>query len=108
MRLKQSRFVLMVALLILYATFKGYEFTFGDAWAKKGEGRPHSKASFHYLRLAIDLNLFKDGVFLQKTEHHKPLGMFWEFLGGTWGGRWNDGGHYSWGEGSLGGQNNGL
>jgi len=49
-------------------------------------------------RLAIDLNLFKDGEYLTDTEDHRFLGEFWESLGGTWGGRWDDGNHYSWGE----------
>jgi hypothetical protein len=52
LRQKQSKFVKMVALLILYTYELGYEITFGDAWAKKG----HKKGSFHYQRLAIDLN----------------------------------------------------
>lgn len=96
MRKQQSKFVFMVALLIIYATLKGYELTFGDAWAKKGEGRPHRHNSSHYERLAIDLNLFKDGIYLERTEDHEPLGRFWEFLGGVWGGRWGDGNHYQW------------
>lgn len=94
---KQSQFVRMVARLIDFAWHSGYELTFGDAFAKSG----HSDASFHYRRLAIDLNLFRDGRFLTTTEDHAPLGHFWESLGGTWGGRFKkpDGNHYSWGEG---------
>ncbi len=51
-------------------------------------------------RLAIDLNLFRDGRYLETTEDHAPLGLFWESLGGTWGGRFRDpdGNHYSLGE----------
>lgn len=96
LRNKQSKFVRMVALLIQFGTEKGYEFSFGDAWAKTG----HIEKSFHYDRLAIDLNLFKDGRWLSSTEAHEPLGLFWESLGGSWGGRWNDGNHYSLGEGA--------
>lgn len=98
MRKKQARFAFMVAILIIFAVINGYEVTFGDAWAKEGEGRSHKKGSFHFNRLAIDLNLFKNGKYLPNTEDHKPLGKFWEFMGGTWGGRFNDGNHYSWGE----------
>ena len=47
------------------------------------------------MRLAVDFNLFKDGKFLQSTDDHKELGEFWEALGGTWGGRFDDGNHYS-------------
>jgi hypothetical protein len=43
----------------------------------------------------LDLNLFKDGKYLALTEDHKPLGEWWESQGGAWGGRFNDGNHYS-------------
>jgi hypothetical protein len=91
LRKKQSIFVLMVAALIIWAYIKGYEFTFGDAWARSG----HKKLSLHYDRLAIDLNLFKDDEYLIRTEDHLQLGEFWEMIGGSWGGRYDDGNHYS-------------
>ena len=91
LRQKQSKFVLMVAQLIQWAYSQGYELTFGDAYAKTG----HMPNSLHYSRLAIDLNLFRDGKWLDKTEDHKPLGEYWESLGGSWGGRFKDGNHYS-------------
>ena len=105
LRQKQSRFARLVATkLIPQALAMGYEITFGDAYrdprlhgamgAKKGYGATNS---CHKLRLAIDLNLFKGGKFLQTSEDHKPLGEYWESLGGTWGGRFSnpDGNHYS-------------
>lgn len=97
---KQRKFTLMVSDLINWAYQNGFELTFGDAWAKSG----HSKNSFHYKRLAVDLNLFKDGQYLTNTEDHKPLGFYWKSLGGTWGGDFgknggvSDGNHYSYGE----------
>lgn len=96
LREQQSEFTKKVALLILYAYEQGYELTFGDAYAKSG----HKMYSFHYKRLAIDLNLFKDGEFLTETKDHEFLGEFWESMGGTWGGRFShkDGNHYSFGE----------
>lgn len=98
-REKQSKFIRMVGQLIDYATSQGYELTGGDLWSKP-EYNAHSKDSFHYRRLAIDFNLFRDGHFCQDTEDHAPLGHFWESLGGTWGGRFKpDGNHYSFGEG---------
>ena len=84
----------MVALLILHAEQLGYEVTFGDAWASTG----HKINSFHYSRLAIDLNLFKNGRYLTSTGSHTPLGEYWESIGGSWGGRFGDGNHYSLGE----------
>lgn len=81
----------MVALLIQFAYERGYELTFGDAWAQSG----HKPNSCHYVRLAIDLNLFKNGKYLTCTEDHQELGEFWEALGGAWGGRFGDGNHYA-------------
>jgi len=96
LRKQQSQFARMLSLLINYATLQGYEITFGDAYAKSG----HIDGSFHYKRLAIDLNLFKNGEYLTETQDYKPLGLFWESIGGTWGGRFEkpDGNHYSLGE----------
>jgi hypothetical protein len=100
---KQRRFTYYVALLIQEAYARGYELTFGEAWrtpeqaklnATKGSGISNS---LHLDRLAIDLNLFKDGKFLTTTEDHRPLGEWWEKLDPLcrWGGRFNDGNHYS-------------
>ncbi len=91
LRKKQSDFVHMVSLLIAYAYQNGYELTFGDAYAQRG----HKKNSLHYDRLAIDLNLFKDGKYMISTEDHRKLGEFWELIGGSWGGHYDDGNHYS-------------
>ena len=93
---KQREFTRKVADLIIFAYDNGYELTFGDA--ARMDFRGHKDGSFHYKRLAIDLNLFKDGKYLTKTSDHEPLGRYWESIGGTWGGRFNDGNHYSWGE----------
>jgi len=94
LRQKQSHFVKMVSLLINFAYMNGYELSFGDAWARSREG-VHVPNSCHYIRLAIDLNLFKDGKYLSNTEDHRLLGEFWESIGGSWGGRFGDGNHYS-------------
>ena len=88
---KQREFTFMIGLLIQRAYDTGYELTFGDAYAQDG----HIDGSLHYSRLAVDFNLFKDGVYLTETEDHRELGEFWESIGGSWGGRFNDGNHYS-------------
>lgn len=66
----------------------------GELGKKVGYG---AASSCHKLKLAIDLNLFKGGVFLSSTEHHRELGEWWEkqhpFC--RWGGRFQDGNHYS-------------
>ena len=102
LRQKQSELVRMVSMLIDFATREGYELTFGDAYrdprvhGQFGEKKSYaSHNSLHKMRLAVDFNLFKNGKFLTRTEDHTPLGEYWESIGGTWGGRFNDGNHYS-------------
>lgn len=73
----QYKFAFKFAYLIVHAHNLGYQVTFGNS---------------------ITLNIFKDGRLLQNTEDHRELGEWWESQGGTWGGRFNDGNHYSWGE----------
>lgn len=99
---KQRRFTRLVGLLIEYAYQEGYELTFGDAYRDPrahgavGEKKSYSSAgSLHKERLAVDFNLFKDGQYLTRSEDYAPLGEYWESLGGSWGGRFDDGNHFS-------------
>ena len=98
----QELFATMVPRLIDKAHELGFKVRIGDVFRdprvfgpvgeRKGYGESRSA---HKLKLAIDLNLFKDGRFLSATEDHTPLGEWWESQGGTWGGRFQDGNHYS-------------
>lgn len=104
LREKQSRFARLVPRLIDKAYGLGFDVTLGDAYRdprvfgpvgqKRGYGHPNSA---HKQRLAIDLNLFKDGEFLGSTEAHQALGEWWETQDefARWGGRFRDGNHYS-------------
>ena len=101
---RQRLFMKLLPRLLDHAYAQGYELSIGDGFrdprvhgalgVKLGYG--HAKSN-HKNRLAIDLNLFKDGAFLQSSDDHKPLGEFWEKLGPLcrWGGRFADGNHYS-------------
>jgi len=97
LRENQSEFVRMVGKLIDFATANGYELTFGDAYrdTRCPYGAVKSK---HHDRLAVDFNLFIDGKYCQSTESHRPLGEYWESIGGRWGGRFRDGNHYEYKE----------
>ena len=103
LREKQSRFALRVADLIQHAHALGYAVTFGEAYRSPEEAARLAKlgkgiaTSLHTQRLAIDLNLFRDGVYLSSTESHRPLGEWWEAQDPLcrWGGRFNDGNHYA-------------
>ena len=101
MQQKQSRFVQLIGKLIAFAYSQGYEFTFGDAARIDKEG--HKKDSFHYIRLAVDLNLFINGRW-QKIDcpQWQTLGNYWKNLDNecTWGGDFKevDLNHFSYGE----------
>lgn len=102
LRQKQSRFVRMLNGLVDFAESRGYELTLGDGYRdprvfgsfgeRKGYGESYS---CHKMRLAQDYNLFKNGTWLQTTEDFLPLGEWWEAMGGAWGGRFQDGNHFS-------------
>ena len=99
---KQQDFCLKISYLIQWAWENGYRLTFGDAFrdprvhGSLGEKKAYGNArSCHKLRLAVDFNLFKDGQYLTSTEDYRPLGEYWESLGGSWGGRFQDGNHFS-------------
>ena len=91
---KQRRFPRMVAELITYAYDGGFELSLGEAYRTEEQqriyvesGRSKTMDSRHRDRLAIDLNLFKDGVYINDGGPYRALGERWETLGGRWGGR---------------------
>lgn len=103
---KQKVFSVKVAELLLRAKELGYEVTLGEAWrppetaalyATQGKG---ISKSLHTSRLAIDINLFYEGKLLSLSEQYKALGTWWEgqstdLYTCVWGGRFNDGNHFS-------------
>jgi len=93
---KQSVFAGNIARLILWCLDQGYEVTLGEGYDDDGVG--HMKGSTHYVRLGQDLNLFKDGVLLKKSEDYKRAGDAWKALHplNRWGGDFPaDGNHFS-------------
>lgn len=101
---KQAKFTVMVAKLILWADEHGYKLTFGEAHRTPEQAKRNAAAgkgianSLHTQRLAVDFNLFINGKYQTATEAYKPLGEYWESLGGSWGGRFKsrpDGNHFS-------------
>jgi hypothetical protein len=111
LREQQSLFCLLVGQLILYAYDQGYELTFGDAYRSPEQAAANAtsgagiKNSLHTQRLAIDLLLFKDGVYLTDSAAYKPLGDYWKALSilNFWGGDFSkpDGNHFSSGRGGI-------
>jgi len=90
---KQELFSELFAELITYIYSQGYQVRLGDTFAHDR----HKKNSNHYIKLAGDINLFKDGKFLTKNSDHEQFGVFWESLHRfcRWGARFGDGNHYS-------------
>ena len=91
-------------LLFQFIDQQGYKFTYGEAmrspeqaelYAKEGKGIADS---LHCKRLAIDINLFKDNVYLDKTEDYEFAGKYWDSLSpvNRWGGVFKraDGNHF--------------
>lgn len=105
MSVLQEQFAQGAALLIQQAKALGYGVTLGEAWrspeqaalnAAKGTGISNS---LHTERLAIDLNLFRGGVYITDESGHRTLGAWWKTLGPNyrWGGDFSkpDPNHYS-------------
>lgn len=93
---KQAVFTFNVHKLIEF-TFKiGFTLTFGEVFRTPEQqkiyfdsGRSKTMNSMHLQRLAVDFNIFKDGVLLNDPKLIKELGDYWELLNtkNRWGGR---------------------
>lgn len=107
---KQRLFTKLVGQLIAWSYQNGYELTLGDAYRSPQQAAANAAIgsgivnSLHTQRLAIDLNLFVDGVYQSDSAAYKPLGDYWKSLdaGCCWGGDFvtrQDGNHFSitWG-----------
>jgi hypothetical protein len=92
----QETMVQDAAKLIQYAATQGYGVTFAEAWrtpqqaqwdADHGSG---ISCSLHIQRLALDLNVFVNGVYQtdDTTKCYTVLGTYWKTLGPDhyWGG----------------------
>ena len=98
LRSLQSEFAVNIAEHILWLNNNGYQVTLGDAHRSPEEcERLGHQASCHGIRLAMDLNLFKDGVYLTKSSDHEASGLKWESRHelARNGSAWGDGNHYS-------------
>ena len=107
-REKQHRFAQLVPGLLEAAFRLGYQVTLGEAWRSPEEAARLAalglgiKASLHTQRLALDLNLFRDGRYLTQAADYQPLGEWWEQQSDpdrecAWGGRFRriDAAHFS-------------
>ncbi|KKN27340.1 hypothetical protein LCGC14_0865650 [marine sediment metagenome] len=101
---KQELFAQLYAEHIIWLHTCGYEVRLGDVFAREG----HREGSNHYIKLAGDINLFKNGEYITTTMGHRESGEKWESRHELcrWGGNWDkddhpgepgedDGNHYS-------------
>jgi hypothetical protein len=103
LREHQEAFARDVADLLKHIFDSGYTCTLGETVRLKEcphcKGKLAKPLSLHPDRLAIDINLFKDGKWLQNTSAHRHFGEYWKTLSSynEWGGEGdrNDGNHYS-------------
>jgi hypothetical protein len=103
-RQARCKFTEALGCLVIKAKTLGYEVAFAEGMDRVTEKDPttdHMKGSLHELGLAQDIDLYLNGEYLRDTIDHQILGEYWEQLGKewgvplTWGGRFNDGNHYS-------------
>ena len=82
---KQRKFTLMLSQLIGYAYSIGYEMSLGRGSVSEAANAADGghERSCHLVRLAQDLNLFKDGRFITDGEGHDALHDYWDALGGA-------------------------
>jgi hypothetical protein len=101
------KFLSRIGLLFIFAYFKGINiicFTFyrspEDQVFEFKAGRSRTAVGKHPQWLAVDLAVVDDidaDLVVDKEEirwsmdpRYESLGSFWESIGGTWGGRWED------------------
>ena len=105
---KQVLFTQSLPLLLQEAKLLKFDVTLGEVYRTPEQAKLNAQTgkgianSVHTLRLAVDINLFKDGKYLTNTSDYKELGEFWESLSTPntrfcWGGRFTrqDGNHFS-------------
>jgi hypothetical protein len=106
----QFLFARLLPRLLDKARELGFEVAVGEVYRSPEEAERKyrqglgSKNSVHILKLAVDLNLFREVVgggyeYMSRAEEHAELGAFWKTLHPAcrWGGDFSrvDGNHYS-------------
>ena len=102
---KRCRFSHDAALLLFQAEKLGYTAAYDQVKRTQAEADSNAasgagiKNSLHLLGLAVDLLLYRNGVYLETARDYVELGLWWESLGSdhAWGGRFKniDANHFS-------------
>jgi len=107
---EQAKFATDLAKLILYINSQEYTLSLGEVWRTQYQqdhyvatGLSKTKHSKHQDRIAVDLNIFKNGKLIFKNGKliicPKEIGTYWKSLSNAnvWGGDWKspyDPGHF--------------
>lgn len=100
---KQKLFTRLFVEMLIFANLEGYEVVLETGHRSPQEARRLVKErrniailnSLHILKLAHDISLHKGKIYLRDTEDYRELGEYFESIGGTWGGHFGDGNHFS-------------
>lgn len=100
----QFKFAYNLGRLLQYIFQEGYTCTMGESFRTPEQqaiylkkGLTKTSNSRHMQRLAVDINIFKDGQLLTKSDDYLPFAKYWQQLspdnvaGAYWG--W-DAGHF--------------
>lgn len=102
----QNLFSRDLAKLLEFCFCNGYEISLKEALRTPEQqeiylktGRSKTKNSYHLKSLAVDLAIYKNGVWLQEKKDLEPIGNYWESLNNVnkWGGHFSsfyDGMHF--------------
>ena len=108
---KQEIFSQNLGHLLLYAYANGYRIRMGEVLRSKEQALLNQQKgtgianSLHIQKLAADLNVFRNGVWLTNSHDLSELGDFWKKLNplNRWGGDFSkpDGNHFSMTHGGI-------
>ena len=94
----QRLHVRMAGRLLVYLHTQGYEATWGQTLRTQAEADANAAAgvgiskSLHLIGLAMDINLWRNGVYLTDSVDYQVLGTYWKSLHPLcrWGGDFKD------------------
>lgn len=79
---KQEKFSNMIMLLLIHIHALGYQVR-GGHWYRCENCYTGAKNSAHKLKLAFDVNLFKNGEYLTSGKEHEIIHDYWDSIGGA-------------------------
>jgi hypothetical protein len=100
----RREFTRMLADLLDWCQVNGYAVAI-DMGKRCPDCKVGHPKSLHKLGLAADILLYQDmnrdgdlndtEDYITNSSDYLPMGEYWERIGGSWGGRFNDGNHFS-------------